>query len=191
MSIFEIVENESAEQAALDVFNDVDEKFGTIPVFYRLLATAPPLLETYWLNYNKIILEGALPSVVKELIFLAVARKRKCIYCSSAHLAICDIFEVSRPTLEAIMDESNNFTPTRTAKLVSFCLDSIDSQGVIRESQYQDLSDAGINKVEVIEALYTTSFASSGVYMAKAMKVDVDQDVTKYLDDNKLSIGFI
>ena len=191
MSFFDIITDEQAEQHALDVFNDIDDKFGTIPVFYRLLATAPPLVETYWLNYNKVIQEGALPGVVKELIFLAIARKLKCRYCSSAHLAICDIFEIDRTALTSIMELSIDFQPTRTAALLEFCLVSLDNPSNITDQQYKHLYEAGINDIEIMEALYTVSFANAGIYMAKMMKVDIDHEVAQYLSQNELSIGFI
>jgi len=191
MKIFPIVSDEELSSEAQIVFDDVLEKFGSIPVFYRLFATAPPLIEAYWLTYKKVIFEGVLPIQVKELIFLAVARKRQCVYCSSAHLAICDIFEVERSTLESIMNEIADFKPERIAALLTFCLASLDDPDEVSDADFQRLYEHGITQREIMEALYTVGYADSGIFLAKAVKVDVDTEIKNYLEENKLSIGFI
>ncbi|MEE8059647.1 MAG: carboxymuconolactone decarboxylase family protein [Pseudomonadales bacterium] len=100
MSVFQILNDDELDTEAQSVFSEVIDKFQSVPVFYRILAVSPPLLQTYWYSYQKVILEGMLPAAVKELIFLAVARKRRCVYCASVHLALSDIFEIERSTLE-------------------------------------------------------------------------------------------
>ena len=190
MSIFPIIEDQALSDDVKKVFDEVIEKFSSVPVFYRLLASAPPLVEAFWLSYKKVILEGTLPAQVKELIFLAIARKRRCTYCASAHLAICDMFEADRQTLTAIMNGVAEFEPERIAALIGFCLLSLDDPNAVDNKDYQTLYALGITQTEVIEALYTVSYADSGVFLAKALKVDVDLEVIKYLHEHNLDIGF-
>ena len=191
MSIFPIITDDELTDDALAVFEAVNDKFGSIPIFYRLLALAPPLLEAYWLNYKKVILEGVLPPQIKELVYLAVARKRRCIFSSSAHLAICDILEADRQTITAITNQVADFSPRRVATLINFCLLSMDNPSTVSESDYQSVYDEGISQVELIEALFTVAYADTGIFLAKALKVDVDIEIKTYLDEHNLTIGFI
>ena len=190
MSVFPIITDETLADEIKYVFDEINDKFSSVPVIYRLLASAPPLVEAYWLSYKKVILEGELPAQVKELIFLAVARKKRCIYCSSVHLAICDVFKVDRQTLTSIINGNTDFKPERIAALVSFCLLSMDDPDAVSEKNYQHLYDLGISQTETIEALYTVSYADSGIFLAKALKVRVDTGITEYLEEHNLDIGF-
>ena len=191
MSYFKILGDDELAPEAQSLFQEVIDKFQSVPVFYRILAVAPALLQTYWYSYQKVVLEGELPAQVKELIFLAVARKRRCIYCASAHLAICDIFEIERSTLETIMSETTDIQPERIAILLKFCLLAMDDPDAITAEQYQNLYNHGMTQIEILEALYTVAYSNGGIFMAKALKVEVEDGVKKYLSDNALSIGFI
>ncbi|NQZ84007.1 MAG: carboxymuconolactone decarboxylase family protein [Colwellia sp.] len=190
MSIFPIIADDALVASVSDVFDEIDDKLGSIPIIYRLLAFAPPLVEAYWLNYQKVILEGVLSPQVKELIFLSVARKRRCIYCSSTYLVICDAFGTDRQTLTAIMAGTIDFEPKRFAALIRFCLLSMDDPDAVSRNDYQLLYEQGISQDEALEALYTVSYADTGTFLAKAIKIDVDVEVKSYLDEHNLDIGF-
>ena len=188
MSMFPILNDEEVCQSTKMVFADIEQKFGIVPVFYRFLANCPPLVEAYWLTYQKVIGQGLLPINVKELIFLAVARKRQCTYCSSVHLAICDIFNIERHTIEALMSNISDLQPERVSKLISFCLSVMDNPENVTERDYQQLQSYGICQQEVLEALYSVAYANSGIYLAKVTKIEVDQSVKIYLAEKKLFI---
>jgi len=189
MNRFALLEDEDLEENLQPVFWEIKKKLGSIPVFYRMLATAPPLVEAYWQCYLKVIDQGELPVEVKELIFLAVARKRRCHYCASIHLAICDTFDIKRQTLDALMTDVSSIQPERVAKLLVFCLSIMDNPDAVREEDYQQLFQFGITKCEVLEALYSVAYANSGIYLAKISKLELDRDVIAYLKDKSLSTG--
>ena len=190
MSMFPILNDEEISQNTKIAFAEIEQKFGIVPVFYRFLANCPPLVEAYWLTYQKVIGQGLLPINVKELIFLAVARKRQCVYCSSVHLAICDIFNIERHTIEALMSNISELQPERVSKLISFCLSVMDNPENITERDYQQLQSYGISQMEVLEALYSVAYANSGIYLAKVTKIEIDQSVKNYLAEKKLFIRF-
>ncbi|NQZ86909.1 MAG: carboxymuconolactone decarboxylase family protein [Colwellia sp.] len=191
MSMFPILNDQDLSQSSETIFGEIGKKFGIVPVFYRFLANCPPLVEAYWTTYQKVIADGVLPINIKELIFLAVARKHQCVYCSSVHLAICDIFNIERHTLDNLMNDISNLQPERTSKLISFCLSSMDNPDEITEQDYQQLQSYGINQQEILEALYSVAYANSGVYLAKVTKIELDQVVIDYLADKKLTIRLV
>lgn len=188
MGMFPILNDSELAESTKTIFTEIDQQFGSVPVFYKFLANCPPLVEAYWQTYQKVICEGLLPINVKELIFLAVARKRQCVYCSSVHLAICDMFNIDRQTLDTLMSDISALQPQKIAKLIIFCLSVMDKPESIIEQDYQQLQSDGISPQEVLEALYTVAYANSGVFLAKVTKIEIDQMVKDYLTDKKLFI---
>ena len=188
MSQFPILNDDYLAKSTKTAFSEIEQQFGIVPIFYRFLANCPPLVEAYWQTYQKVIGQGILPINVKELIFLAVARKRQCAYCSSVHLAICDIFNIERQTLDALMSNISKLQPERVAKLISFCLLVMDNPESITEQDYLQLQNYGINRQEVLEALYSVAYANSGIFLAKVTKIEIDQEVKDYLAEKKLCI---
>ena len=65
MSRFTLLEDEDLSKNIQPVFQEINEKLGSVPIFYRMLASAPPLVEAYWQCYLKVIDQGELPSKVK------------------------------------------------------------------------------------------------------------------------------
>ncbi|PCJ46376.1 MAG: hypothetical protein COA99_02845 [Moraxellaceae bacterium] len=190
MSSFLLLKEHELTSEARSVLAGADKAFPIIPMFYRLLAAAPTLLQAYWHSYQHVLEIGSLPLQLKELIFLAVARKSRCHYCTSVHLAVCDIFEVDRSTLDAVITEASDIEPPRVAGLIKFCLEAMDDPDTISQQQYQHLYDHGINQQEILEALYTVAYSNSGIFLAKVLKVEIEPEINSYLHDHQLSIGF-
>lgn len=181
MNFFSLPKDDELSDEVLSIFEAVNEQFTILPIFYRFLANAPPLMEDFWYSYKKVMLEGVLPQKIKELIFLVVARKQRCDYCAFVHLAICDIINIDRTTINAALINVTKIVPQRTALLLEFCLSTMDDPDAVNEPDFQRLYDAGINQREVAEALYTVSYANGAIFLAKMSKLVPDQSIREYL----------
>jgi len=185
---FKMLKDDEVSESNLAVFAEIEEMFGFVPVFYRVLANAPSLVEANWLTHKKVLIEGVLPTNIKELIFLAVARKRQCRYCSSIHLAVCVQSKISHDDWNAVLNDISTIKPARIARLIAFCLTYIDTPDDITLDEFSTLEKSGISKREVIEAMYTTGFANRSVFLAQSFGMEVDKEVIQYMSENNLSI---
>ena len=72
----------SAEVRAL--YGDIRASRGVelISNFWRALANDPPTLRRMWDSFNSTMAPGALDSLTKELLFLAVSATNGCAYCT-------------------------------------------------------------------------------------------------------------
>ena len=89
MSIFKATSEKNIKGKVKKVFNDIKKtrKITKIPNFWKSLAHNPDNLERTWNSLKKIMKNGALDPVTKELIYVAVSITNNCEYCIRSHTA--------------------------------------------------------------------------------------------------------
>ena len=89
MSIFKATNEKNVKGKVKKVFNDIKKtrKITKIPNFWKSLAHNPDNLERTWNSLKKIMKNGALDPVTKELIYVAVSITNNCEYCIRSHTA--------------------------------------------------------------------------------------------------------
>ena len=87
MSIFKSTNENKAKGKVKKIFEDIkkNRKISKIPNFWKSLAHNPENLERTWNNLKQIMKKGALDSVTKELIYVAVSITNNCDYCIRSH----------------------------------------------------------------------------------------------------------
>jgi len=80
-------ENASAEVRA--IYDDImaTRKTDWINNFWKALAHDPPTLRRTWHAIKEIMAPGALDSLTKEVIYLAISATNQCGYCIASHTA--------------------------------------------------------------------------------------------------------
>ncbi len=83
-----ISENEATGKVK-EVFDEIKSarKITEVPNFWKYLANSPETLERTWNSLKQVMKEGALDSVTKELIYVAVSITNSCEYCTRSHTA--------------------------------------------------------------------------------------------------------
>jgi AhpD family alkylhydroperoxidase len=87
MKLFKPIKESDASLRVKKIFQDIKKtrKIKSIPNFWRSLAHNPNTLERTWKNLKQIMKKGALDSVTKELIYVAVSITNSCEYCTRSH----------------------------------------------------------------------------------------------------------
>ena len=87
MKLFKPIKESDASLRVKKIFQDIKKtrKIKLIPNFWRSLAHNPNTLERTWKNLKQIMKKGALDSVTKELIYVAVSITNSCEYCTRSH----------------------------------------------------------------------------------------------------------
>ena len=89
MSTFGFIEYEKASPEVRAVYDDIlaTRKIDKVTNFWKALAHDPVRLKRLWEDTKQIMSPGALDTLVKELIYVAVSVSNQCDYCIAAHTA--------------------------------------------------------------------------------------------------------
>ena len=87
MPIFKTIEENEAKGKVKEIYDEIKKvrQIDKIPNFWKSLANNPETLERTWNTTSQVMKAGALDTVTKELIYVAVSMTNSCEYCSKSH----------------------------------------------------------------------------------------------------------
>jgi AhpD family alkylhydroperoxidase len=100
-----LADNELSELASA-VFAEMRElrKTDYINHLWRVLANNPPLLRRTWDQVKEVMKPGAIDSVTKEMIYIAVSAANNCDYCLHTHTAAARSKGMTEAMFSELMD---------------------------------------------------------------------------------------
>ena len=89
MSTVNLIDYENASPEVRAVYDDImaTRKSDWVNNFWKALANQPTLLQRTWQNVKSVMSDGALDSLTKELIYIAISATNSCNYCTNSHTA--------------------------------------------------------------------------------------------------------
>lgn len=89
MPMVPLIEEGAAGPEVRAVFDDIKASRNTdwINNFWRAVANHPTTLRRTWESLKEVMAPGALDSLTKELIYVAVSVSNGCQYCTASHAA--------------------------------------------------------------------------------------------------------
>ena len=89
MSITPLVEYHDATEDVKEIYDDIMATRGSdwVNNFWKALAAQPELLRRTWQGVKSVMSDGALDSLTKEMIYIAVRATNSCDYCTNSHTA--------------------------------------------------------------------------------------------------------
>ena len=89
MTIFKTIEEKKASGKVKKVFDHIkkERKIKNIPNFWKTIANDPETLERTWNSLREVMKKGALDTLTKEMIYIAVSMTNSCEYCIRSHTA--------------------------------------------------------------------------------------------------------
>ena len=119
MSIFKPIQENEASGKVKEIYEDIKNKrqIKEVPNFWKNLANNPETLERTWHNLQQIMKEGALDSVTKELIYVAVSITNSCEYCIRSHTSAAKKKGANDQMIKEMIDvvglanQNNKFVP--------------------------------------------------------------------------------
>ena len=84
-----LIEEGEASEEVLAVYADIKatRKTDWVNNFWKALANHPATLKRIWENIKQVMAPGALDSLTKELVYIAVSVTNNCGYCIASHIA--------------------------------------------------------------------------------------------------------
>ena len=89
MAHVDLIQYEQASEEVKEVFDDIKNlrKIPDVNNFWKCLANHPPTLKRTWESLREMMAPGALDSLTKEMIYVAVSASNGCEYCIHSHTA--------------------------------------------------------------------------------------------------------
>ena len=87
MSILKPITEKKAKGKVKKIYDDIKlkRKITKIPNFWKSLANDPDTLERTWNSLQQVMQKGALDSLTKEMLYVAVSMTNSCEYCIRSH----------------------------------------------------------------------------------------------------------
>ncbi len=89
MATLGLVEYDQASPEVRAVYDDImaTRKTGCVNNFWKAIAHDPTTLRRTWQSVKEIMIPGALDTLTKEMIYVAVSATNQCNYCIASHTA--------------------------------------------------------------------------------------------------------
>ena len=144
--------------------------------FFKTLANSPTALRATWEAYRNVSWRGTVPTVLKEMMFVAISTARACHYCKIAHLAFCKLLGCDDDTRRSLVENLDALLPRRSADAVKFAVKAALHPAEIDSADYQGLRAHGISDAEIAEILAMTAFSMYATTLADAFHLSVDSE---------------
>ena len=178
MTQLQLVPERGAQGEVARVYAEIRETLGIsfVPNFFKTLANSPTALRATWEAYRNNSWRGTIPTVLKEMMFVAVSTARDCRYCEIAHLAFCKQLGADEKTRRSLVENLDAVVPRRSADVVKFAVKAAMTPAAIDSTDYKLLRDHGITNAEVAEILAMTAFSMYATTLADAFHLPVDPE---------------
>jgi len=181
---------ESHSEEISNFYIDIKNTFGITytPDFFKILANNFTVALGVWEGYKNILASGCLPLQIKEMIFLYVALERKCNYCSSTHLAVCNMVDVNHDNINGLKNDLDLIKPTEIRIVLYFVRDFIKGNSTVLS--LKELNRIGFSEEEVVEIISMITLCNTAVNIALTLEIsDIEPEINEYLTECNLQTG--
>ena len=145
--------NEASEQSK-ELLSQVQQKFGSIPNVFKMMANSPAVLQSY-LNFSDALAAGKLNHQIAERIALLIAQDNECEYCLSAHSAIARNAGLTGD--EILNARQGSSSDEKADAALVFAMAIADNNGKVEDEDLQNARQAGFSDEELLEIVAAIS----------------------------------
>ena len=118
----ETLEHANAPAEVRDVYSDFQRRMGfpAAPNFIKTQGHSLAVARGTWGLVQNVLVGGLLPRTLKEMMFSAISKDRKCRYCEAAHLACCRMLGVDPHTIEMLVSNLDGISPEKVRRDAGF-----------------------------------------------------------------------
>ena len=183
MAQLQLVSERGAQGEVGRVYAEIRETLGIsfVPNFFKTLANSPTALRATWEAYRNNSWRGTVPTILKEMMFVAISTARDCRYCEIAHLAFCKQLGADQGTRRSLVENLDALAPRRSGDVVKFAVKAALTPAAIDSTDYKLLHDHGISDAEVAEILAMTACSVYATTLANSLHLSVDSEFEQIL----------
>ncbi|MEP6504322.1 MAG: carboxymuconolactone decarboxylase family protein [Betaproteobacteria bacterium] len=167
-------ENASSEVRALYVDFQRRMGFPAAPNFIKTHGHSLAAASGTWGLVQHVLVGGALPRTLKEMLFVVISADRKCRYCEAAHVACCRMLGVDSDSLAGLEGDLETIDPPKVRAILRFGLKCArDPQG-LAEEHFAQLRQHGLRQSDIVELISMSALAVYANIVADATGVEAD-----------------
>lgn len=166
-----------ADDATRDLYEDFQRRMGfpAPPNFIKTQGHNLDVARGTWGLVQHVLVGGALPRSLKEMIFTAISQDRGCQYCEAAHLACCRMLGVDEETMDRLLEDAASLSPERIRDILLFGLKCARSPQALEEADFASLRRHGMNHEEILEVIAMSALAVYANTIADATGMEPDR----------------
>ena len=177
MSNVPILEPEAASPEVAAVYSDFQKRMGfpAPPNFIKAQGHSLAAATGTWGLVQNVLVKGEIPRTLKEMLFVVISKQRNCRYCEAAHLACCRMLGVEPATLDTLVSNIDEISPTKARRILEFGLRCAQDPQSLGPADFQSLEEHGLSRSEIVETIAMSALAVYANIMADATGVPPDQ----------------
>ena len=176
MSHIPLLHFNDAPNDVKDLYEDFGRRmsFPSAPNFIMTQGHSLTVTQGTWDVVRNVLVSGKLPRWVKEMIFVAISRDRKCHYCEAAHTACCRMLGVDRQLLESLVRNVNEMADNKARDMILFAVKCSRTPQEMTATDFEKLRQHGLGHTEVIELIGMSALAVYANIIADATAMEAD-----------------
>lgn len=149
-----LLEQNEASLKSQELLGHVQNKFGSIPNVFRMMANSSAVLQSY-LSFSGALAGGKLDLKVQERIALVIAQENGCEYCLAAHSAIAKGAGLSESEILSAREGKSEDAKVQSA--IRFAKAIFLYSGDLPDSELENIRNAGYSDEEILEIVAAVS----------------------------------
>ena len=176
------LEPDDASSEVRSVYVDFQRRMGfpAAPNFIKAQGHSLAVSSGTWGLVSHVLVEGALPRTIKEMLLVTISHDRRCRYCEAAHIACCRMLGVDIHTLETLIADVNKVEPEATRAILLFGLKCARNPQSLDAADFESLRSVGLTNTEIVEVISMSALAVYANILADATGV-ADDDMFQTL----------
>jgi uncharacterized peroxidase-related enzyme len=176
MPTLPVLAEENASPAVNALYSDFRQRMGfpSAPNFIRVQGHSPTTAAGTWGVVQNVLVKGALPRALKEMMFVAISKDRDCKYCEAAHTACCRMLGVDAMTIEYAGSAIDQLEPARTRDVIRFAVKCARTPQELSPEDFAVLRGHGLTTSEIVEVVGMSALAVYANIIADATGVEND-----------------
>jgi uncharacterized peroxidase-related enzyme len=149
--------------------------FPAAPNFILTQGHSPTVARGTWDAVRNVLVLGKIPRWIKEMMFVAISKDRKCQYCTSAHIACCRMLGVSKENLDGMVRTVDNIPDPKIRDMVQFAVKCSQEPQKLMQADYDKLRSHGLSTSEIMEIIGMSALAVYANIIADATAMTEDE----------------
>jgi len=167
---------DAASKEVRAVYADFAAKmqFPSAPNFIMTQGHSPVAAQGTWDLVRSVLVSGALPRWIKEIMFVAISHDRNCLYCKAAHMACCRMLKVDPAWIEYAAGDVDLIPDPKLRDMVQFARKCARVPQSLTASDYALLRTYGLADTEIVEIVSMAALAVYANILADATRMEED-----------------
>ncbi len=177
MPHIDTIEPDDASEDMRALYVDFQRKMGfpAAPNFIKIQGHSLAAARGTWELVQNVLVGGALPRTLKEMLFVAISSDRDCRYCEAAHLACCRMLGIDSDSLARLGGDIDGIDPPKVRDIIRFGVKCARAPQSLTTQDFDSLKAHGLRQAEITELIAMAGLAVYANIIADATGLEPDE----------------